>query len=203
MTPAQQAALRARMGRGATRATSAGSRPSVQPAQLVQLRQLLMLRLLLQRDNAKRVTESSAPASRSIIPIDKVAVNKFVNQRVTDSIVDAGVGQVEDWAKGAIGSALLGGGGIEGSLAGVQAGIAAAAPVIAPLFAAGVLGMAAINIFGGGIDIPTYATTPQLDATTPLGIAAGTKKAALIRADLQTTGTKFARTGARDPGTLI
>ena len=170
----------------------------------------LLLAALLQRSQQQR---QASPLRVAAPPVaQKISVDRNALQRAIQSgKVDAAIGQAVDGAmsfasdtiKGAAAAALTGS---TAGLAGVQAtlsSLAAAAPVGAFATVGAGLAMAAVNIFGGDVSLGGYATTPQLDATTALGIAAGTKQAKLIRQDLSLAGTKFARKGAVDPTTLL
>lgn len=207
MTPEAVARLRARTARGG--ATAQGGLPSGKALHLARALVLLRLRAAAQNAVANRV--ANRPAARQVIPFDKEAVGRFIGQSVQDAVLAKGLDAVGGWAKDAIGSAALGSLGIPGlgsaglgtSLETVASALSAAAPVAAFGTVAAGLAVAAIDIFGGEVAIPTYATTPQLDATTALGQAAARAQAPLLRESLRTQGTKFGFKGERDPAGLL
>src|SRR5205823_2424864 len=96
------------------------------------------------------------------------------------------------------GASLLAGGGIAGSVGTFEsaaATLSSLAPIGVVATDLGGLAIGAIDAFGGDVSIPTYATTPQLDATTALGRAAAAAQAPLIRQSLKESGSKFAFKG--------
>jgi len=98
-------------------------------------------------------------------------------------------------AIGATGSAI--GAGSSASEA-VAAGASAAVPAVVFSADAAMLGIAAVDIFGGDVAIPTYAPlSPEFDASTAAGRFHGTQEALVIKQSLAETGgaVKFRTSG--------
>lgn len=138
------------------------------------------------------IREPAAEQTVRIAPVDlsSVAVSKAADEF-------SGLSQ-EALEEG--GASLLAGGGLTGSIASFEsaaASLSALAPIGIVATDLGGLAIGLIDAFGGDVSIPTYATTPQLDATTELGRAAARKQAVLIRQSLQDSGSKFGFKGLR------
>jgi hypothetical protein len=159
---------------------------------------LLIILAILNRQSAPPAPEPLRIPAPQPLALDRGAVVSFVGQAVQDQVVatvaDRALDFVKSNAEAAAASAIGGALGIEGiasaggSVPSVLPSLAAAAPVGIVATVLGGLAIAGIDIFGGGVDIPTYATTPQLDATTQLGQAAARKAAIRIKTNLAAGG---------------
>lgn len=193
MTAAQKAQLAARMS-SRTRVSPAVKAPPTQNQVLG------LLALLKYLQSQSRPPTADGPAAMATIPLDQGAVVNYVGQAVQDQFTLGVADQALDFVKNNVETAALGALGIGGGVAGIGAGLettlaslSAAAPVGAVATTIAGLAIGLFDAFGGDFSLQGYATTPQLDASTALGRAAGMKQAKLIKQDLLDTGYKFAR----------
>jgi hypothetical protein len=149
------------------------------------------------------------PPNQVPLGLSRDAVVSYVGQAMQDqaaeNVAAKALGFLKDNTEAAVAGALgIGGAGAASAAAGLQAtaaSLAAAAPIGIVGTVVGGLALAAFDMFGGDFSISTYATTPQLDATTALGQAAARKAAIRIKTNLAAGVGKFDDAGGRT-GTL-